>query len=174
MINLSYQAKGLKNMLIRKATFNDLPQITEIYAAARIFMAENGNKNQWGNIYPPIDVIENDIKNQKLYLCIEDNHIACVFYFAVEADPTYSTVYDGAWLNHSPYGVVHRVASSHIVKGAARFCLNWAFDNCGNLKIDTHRDNIPMQKLLSSLGFKYCGIIHLESGDERLAYQKEA
>lgn len=75
-------------MLIRKATFNDLPQITEIYASARIFMAENGNKNQWGNVYSPIDVIENDIKNQKLYLCTKDDRIACVFYFAVEADPT--------------------------------------------------------------------------------------
>lgn len=161
-------------MLMRKATFGDLPEIIQIYASARIFMAENGNKNQWGSVYPPSEVIQSDITNQKLYVCTEDDRIACVFYFAVEADPTYSIIHNGAWLNNAPYGVVHRIASTRIVKGAARFCLNWAFNECRNLKIDTHRDNIPMQNLLNSLGFKYCGIIYLESGDERLAYQKEA
>jgi hypothetical protein len=29
-----------------------------------------------------------------------------------------------------------------------------------------------MQRALLKRGFKYCGIIYLESGDERLAYQR--
>ena len=33
-----------------------------------------------------------------------------------------------------------------------------------NIKIDTHKDNISMQKLLEKNGFKYCGIIYLEDG----------
>lgn len=36
----------------------------------------------------------------------------------------------------------------------------------------THRDNKPMQHVVEQNGFKYCGIIHLENGDERLAYQR--
>ena len=39
-------------------------------------------------------------------------------------------------------------------------------------QIDTHKDNIPMQRVLLRNGFVYCGIIHLENGDERIAYQK--
>jgi hypothetical protein len=29
-----------------------------------------------------------------------------------------------------------------------------------------------MQHVISKAGFRYCGIIYLASGDERLAYQK--
>ena len=38
--------------------------------------------------------------------------------------------------------------------------------------LDTHRDNIPMQKVLARNDFTYCGIIYLENGDERLAFNK--
>ena len=159
-------------MIIRKATLNDLDQIMQIYENARQFMRDMGNGNQWKSTYPPREMIENDI-GSKMYVCTENGDIACVFYYAAEHDSTYDVVYDGAWLNDNPYGVVHRIASSRTVKGAARFCLNWAFNECGNLKIDTHRDNVPMQKLLTSLGFKNIGIIHLANGEERLAFQKE-
>ena len=62
--------------------------------------------------------------------------------------------------------------SDGTVKGAASFCLNWAFEQCGNLKIDTHRDNRIMQHLLDKNGFTYCGIIYTDDGSERMAYQK--
>ena len=41
-----------------------------------------------------------------------------------------------------------------------------------SLRIDTHRGNAVMRRMLEKNGFKYCGIIHLEDGDERLAFQK--
>lgn len=74
--------------------------------------------------------------------------------------------------NTYPYGVVHRIASSGKRKGSASFCLNWALEQCGCLRIDTHHDNIVMQNLLKKNGFQYCGIIYLEDGSPRLAYQK--
>ena len=58
------------------------------------------------------------------------------------------------------------------VQTAVDFCFNECFKMFPSLKIDTHKDNIPMQKVLLRNGFKFCGIIHLENGDERLAYQK--
>lgn len=159
-------------MIIRQATFDDFPQISSIYSNARIFMREHGNSDQWGQSYPPASLTQSDIENASLYVACENDCILCVFYFAVENDPTYAHIENGNWQNDFPYGVVHRIASSHKVKGVARFCLNWAFEQCGNLKIDTHRNNIPMQNLLKSLNFKYCGVIHLENGDERIAFQK--
>ena len=59
------------------------------------------------------------------------------FYCPME-DPDYQVI-EGAWLNEEPYGVVHRITSDGTVKGAASACLTWAFGQCGNLKIDTHR-----------------------------------
>jgi hypothetical protein len=87
-------------------------------------------------------------------------------------EPNYARIYEGQWLNDEPYGVVHRVASKTGKRGVASFCLNWCFEQCRNLRIDTHRDNIPMHNLLIMLGFVPCGIIYLENGDERIGYQK--
>lgn len=68
--------------------------------------------------------------------------------------------------------VVHRIASDGVTKGAGTFCLNWALGKINNIKIDTHKDNVPMQKLLEKLGFVQCGIITIEDGTERIAFQR--
>lgn len=159
-------------MEIRKTTMEELDQVMAIYAHARKFMAEHGNATQWGTTKPARELIEADILRGDSYVCVEQGQIAAVFYYKAEVDPTYITIYNGAWKNDRPYGVVHRIASAGTVKGAGSFCLNWAFAQCGNLKIDTHENNIVMQNLLKKNGFEYCGIIHLLNGDERWAYQK--
>lgn len=102
---------------------------------------------------------------------IENETIAAVFYFAIEEDPTYKVIYEGQWLSKNPYGVVHRIASAGTVKGAGQFCLEWAINQSRNLRIDTHNDNVVMQNLLKKLGLQYCGVIYLENGDPRLAFQ---
>jgi RimJ/RimL family protein N-acetyltransferase len=79
---------------------------------------------------------------------------------------------DGAWVNDKPYGVIHRIASAGYRKGIASFCMAHCFRLCGNLKIDTHKDNHPMQNALAKNGFVRCGIIYLQNGDERIAFQK--
>ncbi|MBQ8541277.1 MAG: GNAT family N-acetyltransferase [Clostridia bacterium] len=159
-------------MIIRKALPEEFDIIMSIYSAAQDFMAQNGNETQWGKTHPDPLLIKKDIENGELYVCTENDTIACVFFFRFAKDPTYDIIYNGAWQNDEPYGVVHRIASTRRVKGAAKFCLNWAFEKCKSLRIDTHKNNIPMQSLLTSLNFKYCGIIHLESGDERMAYHR--
>ena len=83
-------------------------------------------------------------------------------------------IQDGAWLNDKPYGTVHRITSQNKRKGAASFCIDWCFAKCPNLRMDTHRDNLPMQSFLKKKGFKPCGVIQVEDGSERIAFQKEA
>ena len=64
-------------------------------------------------------------------------------------------------------------SGSRTEKGTASLCIEWCLkESGGDLRIDTHRDNIPMQKLLEKNGFVQCGIIHLSNGDERIAYEK--
>ena len=80
---------------------------------------------------------------------------------------------DGAWVGSDNYGVVHRIASDGSVRGVGAFCINWAFDQCGHLRIDTHPDNAVMQRLLDKLGFTRCGIIRVQEDDDpRFAYEK--
>ena len=157
--------------MIQKATLSQLSQIMAVYETARCFMAKTGNPDQWGMAYPPEDMIRQDILNGKSYVNLEDDHIRAVFYFAVEEDPTYGYI-EGAWLNDAPYGVIHRIAVDGSGRGVAAECFAFAEQLCGNLRIDTHEKNIPMQRCLAKNGFTRCGTIYLEDGDPRIAYQK--
>ena len=158
--------------MIQKATAAQLPDILALYAKARLFMAENGNPDQWGTAYPPEEMIRRDMENGKCYVNMRDGKLCAVFYFAVEEDSTYGYI-EGAWLNSRPYGVIHRIAVGENGKGVAAECFRFAYERCQNLRIDTHEKNIPMQRCLAKNGFSRCGIIYLEDGDPRIAYQKE-
>lgn len=159
-------------MEIRKTKPEELNILIRMYENARIFMASHGNPLQWGNTYPAAQILMDDISSGNSYVCVEHDKIIATFYYKEGIDDTYVRIYEGQWLNEAPYGVVHRITSDGTIRGAASFCLNWAFNKCGNLKIDTHRDNIVMQHLLDKNGFKYCGVVYLENGSERIAYQK--
>ena len=45
--------------------------------------------------------------------------------------------------------------------------------NSTNVKGDTHEDNYVMQKVFEKNGFRRCGIIYVEDGTPRIAYQRE-
>ena len=159
-------------MEIRKTRPEEIDKVMAIYARARRFMAEHDNPTQWGTTKPYREAVVKDIEQGYSHVCVENGEIVAAFYYREGIDSTYINIYDGAWINDAPYGVVHRIASAGTVKGAGAFCLDWAYQQCGNLKIDTHRNNTVMQNVLKKNGFQYCGIIHLHDGDERLAYQK--
>lgn len=159
-----------RNMMkIRKARLEDLNQICVIYEEAKLFMRSMNNHSQWIN-YPNENTVIEDISNQKLYVCVEDD-IVGVFYFDFNDDETYYEI-DGQWLNDKKYGVVHRIAVKKHHCGIGEYCLLFAFNLCKNLKIDTHEDNVPMKNLLYKLGFELCGTIKLKNGDLRIAFQK--
>ena len=158
--------------VIRKAEFEDFPRILEIYEEARQYMRQSGNPNQWWDYHPAQSVLHQDIVDRKLYLCVDGTEIMGVFYYEQGADPTYEQIDGGRWLNSNPYGVVHRIAVAHRGKGVASFCFDWALKQCPDLRIDTHEDNIAMQKALEKNGFQRCGIIYIFNGDERIAYHK--
>lgn len=156
-------------MKIRKATMQDLDQIMQIYENAKVFMRENGNMDQWEDGYPSRELIEQDLND--MYLCMAEGQIACVFYYREGEDEDYREI-NGKWLNEAPYAVVHRVASTGIIKGAAVYCLDWAYSQVPNIRMDTYRDNIPMQKLLEKCGFQYCGSFERLGTDKWMAYHK--
>ncbi len=149
-----------------------LEEILEVYESARAYMRENGNLHQWAGGYPSRALLEEDIDRGQLYLCTENGEIYGVFCYFEGEDPTYREIYEGAWLNDRPYGVIHRIAVARHCRGVASFCFSHCLARCQNLKIDTHADNLPMQNALAKNGFSRCGIIYLENGDPRIAYQR--
>ena len=71
----------------------------------------------------------------------------------------------------TPYGVIHRVASDGRMPGVFRRCAAFCRARCANLRIDTHHDNHTMQRLIEGAGFRRCGVIYVEDGSPRIAYQ---
>ena len=161
--------------MFRGARRSDLEQILEIYAHARKAMADSGNPTQWGDSYPPQEMLEEDIDSNRLFVYVVNGQLMGVFAFILGADPTYQVIEDGAWLNDAlPYGTIHRLASSGKSKGVASAVIEWCLEHCQSLRADTHADNQIMQHLLEANGFVRCGIIHVADGTPRIAYQKLA
>lgn len=154
------------------AVREDLPHLMELYDAARAFMRSRGNTVQWVGGYPSRELILEGIESGDQYVCTHDGRIVATFWFAVRPEPTYAEIYDGSWLDDAPYGVVHRLASDGSVKGVGEMCLEWCLDRCGNIRVDTHRDNAVMQDLLLRIGYEKCGVIIIGDGTPREAFQR--
>ena len=137
---------------IRLANEQDIHNILLVMDEAKKIMRSSGNLHQWSDGYP-----------------------SAVGYFALlpSPDPTYAVINNGKWLEESlPYHVIHRIAGVPDAHGIFQSTMDFCFQIDSNIRIDTHRNNTIMQHNLQKHGFTYCGIIYLENGDERLAYQK--
>ncbi|MFV0587775.1 GNAT family N-acetyltransferase [Bacteroides reticulotermitis] len=160
-------------MYIRPTEKTDLKRIMEIYDFARAFMQENGNPNQWIDGYPSEEFMLQEITANHSFVCEnEQGELVGTFCFIIGEDPTYRQIENGKWLNDNPYGTLHRIASNGRQKGLFHHCIEWCFKCCGNIRVDTHQDNVVMQSALTKDGFKECGIIYTTNGTPRIAYQK--
>lgn len=159
-------------MNIRKAEYGDLDAILKVYQAAREYMRQSGNPNQWGTDKPKKEWLEQDIEKGNLYVGENDSgEIHFVFAFILGADPTYSYIEDGSWPSDEPYGTIHRIASDGTVSGVVKMAVEYGKSIISNIRIDTHEDNKTMQHVVEKLGFERCGIIYIEDGTPRIAYQ---
>ena len=164
--------QSIFRMTVRSALETDLGQIMAVLDAAKGIMRADGNARQWAGGYPSGEVILEDIRQGHGQVVLEDSRIVGYFAFIPSPEPTYAKIYDGAWLeDERPYHVVHRIGSCPDVHGVFRTVMDWCFAHDSDIRIDTHRDNRIMQHNILKYGFRYCGIIYLQSGDERLAYQ---
>ena len=157
--------------MIIKAKEKDLAKLDMIYEAARQYMRESGNPDQWGMDYPGEDILLNDIANGVLYTD-ESFNFAFVLMGEEEA---YKGIYEGSWLNDKPYLTLHRVAGNGKVKGVFSKVFEYSLMKMkevglSNLRIDTHEKNLTMQKALTRQGFVRCGLVRLREG-KRIAYQ---
>lgn len=159
----------------RKASAEDVPVIMSLIEEARVIMRSCGNMNQWIDGYPSKETIVDDIANDHCYLCVEDGgEIVASFAFIPGPEPTYREIFGGEWLDDKPYHVVHRLASTAASHGVFADVMDYCMGVAGNLRVDTHRDNVIMRHVIERYGFTYCGIIYLMNGDERLAFQLRA
>lgn len=159
-------------MTVGRADKTQLGSIMAVLEAAKGIMRSSGNTGQWVEGYPSADIILGDIEKGYGFVALDDGRVVGYFAFIPSPEPTYAFIEGGSWLDDSlPYHVVHRIGSLPQVHGVFRAIMDWCFERDCNIRIDTHRDNHIMQHCIDSYGFTFCGIIYLDSGDPRLAYQ---
>ena len=162
-------------MIITKATYDDLDQIMAIVKEAKAFLKQH-NIDQWQDGYPNIDTFKEDINKSRLYVVKEEKEVLAVFAL-INYESDYEKIFDGSWINDSPYIAIHRiaVASAHKGKGIAKFIFDELKKNYKHIRIDTHRLNMNMQHCLIKNNFEYRGIIYLkgikDEKNHRFAYE---
>lgn len=159
----------LVNMRIRRTTIADIDDVMSIYDYARSRMRASGNSTQWVNGYPSREVLVRDIASGNSYVLERDNILAGVFTFIIGSEQTYDVI-DGEWPDNEPYGTIHRIAAAPGVKGIVDSCLDFCKSSGVNIRV-THADNAAMLGWIAKRGFTYCGIIRVEDGTPRRAFQ---
>jgi ribosomal protein S18 acetylase RimI-like enzyme len=159
---------------------SDVSDIMDIIKDAQNYLADL-KIDQWQDGYPDEEQINLDIKNGDSYLVLNDaDEVMGTTVFTTKKESTYQSI-EGEWLTSENilYGVIHRLAVSDAYRklGIAKFVFNECESQLRKMKvksmrIDTHRENKGMQRMLKIRDYKYCGIIYLDSGAERLAFEK--
>ena len=163
----------MSEITIRRGTPADVEAVLSVYEASRRYMRATGNLTQWNDGYPSRTDVLADVETGHSYVGVDaDGEIVMAFAFIMGDDPTYAVIEDGAWLNDSPYGTIHRLGSNGKHPGMLQACVDYCFTRIGNLRLDTHHENRPMLTAVARLGFQRCGIIYCRDGTPRIAFQK--
>ena len=165
-------------MEFRQANISDLDQIVEIIELSKKYFKET-KIDQWQDGYPAKEDLRRDIESGNSYVLTNKDEIVATTVISLDGESTYNSIFNGEWITNEEYIVMHRVAVhdrykgkgifKELIKEAENLALN---KGIFSIKIDTHRDNISMQKAVLKNDFKKCGIIYLEDESERIAFEK--
>ena len=164
-------------MEIRRAILDDVEAIAGLFDQARDALKAAGI-DQWQDGYPNEADARRDIKAGMGYVLAEGDQTLAYACLGFGAEPTYNIIEQGSWISGGDYGFLHRVAVSDKAKG--RGAAGLFFEELkrqakargvASIRGDTHRDNGPMRRVMAKAGLEYRGIIRVEDGTERLAYE---
>lgn len=164
-------------MEITKAKKEDVKEIMNIINQAKVYFKNNGIE-QWSKEYPNENIFEEDIDNNCSYVLKNHGIILGTFCINIGQDKNYNEIYEGNWISDRLYGTIHRVAILEEEKGKGifskivEFCEDYCIKNGAySIRVDTHKNNKSMLKVIEKHKFKKCGIIYTEDG-QRIAFEK--
>jgi len=160
-------------MNLRKATLDDVTSILDIINLAKNYFKEN-KIDQWQNGYPNEESTIKDINDGNCYVICDQDKVVATAAIIDDVDPNYAYIEDGKWLSSFDYICVHRVACLPEYKGkglAGQFLYYAKTLGKKSVRIDTHEDNLSMQRMILKNGFTCCGIVYMSDGAKRLAYE---
>ncbi|MBR3295136.1 MAG: GNAT family N-acetyltransferase [Clostridia bacterium] len=173
-----YRREREKEMMqFEKATADDLEDICSIIKDAAGYLKLQG-VDQWQSDYPSKEKISEDIRSSHGYVLRDGGEVVGYSALIRGEDPAYPGI-EGGWITDShDYLTVHRVALSSHYRGRGYGNILFSYykghalsEGLTSIRIDTHKDNLIMQKLILHNGFRYCGIVTVSDGTKRNAYE---
>ncbi|GAB3266268.1 GNAT family N-acetyltransferase [Larkinella harenae] len=151
-------------MIIRPATFDDIPDLLQLIQRVVPLMQASGNF-QWDEHYPNAAVFENDIAHDQLWVAELDGQRVGVAAITTDQEPEYAQV---GWDLTETAVVVHRLAVDPAIRGRgiAAQLMKQAEEVARQrgitvLRIDTNTQNEATQRLFPKLGYAFAGEIGL-------------
>ena len=167
-VNMAYEAATID--------LNDVNMIDPYHLDKYNIMAVNYNRDV--ETFPLLKDIFVTIQKESPYNSPTDMGVNMVG-FAIEDDESYHEITNGRWLTDNPYSVIHRIVIDENFKGHSLaskmldYCIEQSLNkNIHSIRIDTHKDNLSMQKFLIKNRFTLCGDITLKNGDPRIGFEK--
>lgn len=142
---------------IQLAKIEQLSKIELLYRACGQDMLQKGFDN-WGDSYPPLEVIQRDIESGHLFCLMEHNQLLGLIALDNIQPIQYQTV---TW-KHTSTSIlyIHRlaVAVTQQGKGYAKQLMGFAEThaqelNCGSIRLDAYSINTTLIKFYEQLGY---------------------
>ena len=160
----------------RLAQHDELEQIFSIYENA-IFEMNNLSIDQWDEVYPNKETLEEDISKQQIHMVTSEEHILAAFVINQEYDPRYSI---GNWkyLDASFY-VVHRLCVNPKFQNQKIATLTMKYieeqvkkNGIDSIRLDAFILNPFAVKLYENLGYEKVGTVMFRKGEFYLFEKK--
>ena len=166
----------------RPATLDDMPDIMHIVEDARRSL-KRFHVDQWQGEYPNEQVFLADMARGECFAVTHGGEVAAVFVLSTLEQENYAKITDGKWTADMPYCVLHRSAVSAKYRGSgmSEFMMKCVERQAAEgfglrcIRVDTHRKNKAMQRLLRESGYRYRGNVLIDDAGHdpaRQAYEK--
>ncbi len=167
--------------MIEKVNKEEIISVMEIISDAKRLLKTQSS--QWQNNYPNEEIMLNDINCGNLFGIYQDNLLIGIESLIIGEDENYKEITLGKWIKKPSQKdlVIHRIAVRNIYHNKKigdqliKFAIDYAKrKKIHSIKVDTHKKNIAMQKILLDNNFSFRGIIYLkreEEDNQRLAYE---
>ena len=167
----------------RRAVPEDMDALLDILEQAKAYLRESG-VDQWQEGYPNREALLADMEAGRGWIFECEGRPAGYECISMSPEECYRDI-DGAWLTEGEnYAVIHRAMAAadfrHTKLASEMFSL--AEDLAAGMgrqsvRVDTHRDNMAMNRLCEKLGYTFCGVVDLSSVDpahdsKRNGYEK--
>ncbi|MDO4320977.1 MAG: GNAT family N-acetyltransferase [Lachnospiraceae bacterium] len=158
--------------MIRKATPQDIPQVTDCYTELLLHEQEHGAYTVWQlGVYPTEKTAEKGIADGDLYVMEQDGEI-CASVIANQLQPEeYGSVQWKYSAAPNEVFVIHLlcVRPSKAGRGIGKALVQFAAEegkrrNCRAVRLDTGAQNKPAVALYTKLGFELAGTADMAIG----------